>query len=159
MTQVPTSGSKWSPHTIRGGGASAPAGPDRSSQVISILHISWGFDTLASRFPSGGDNVLLLTCGSNPQFLIAGRRSEVSFDYSCCCLNLLACSSVLIVDEPTQTWYLSDALKGWLFFLVVDRVFFISIFLIFWWNLVNLLVNHQNLEKVCKYLCNIWESV
>ena len=76
-----------------------------------------------------------------------------------CCLNLLACSSVLIVFEPTQTWYLSDALKGWLFVLVVDRVFFISIFLIFWWNLENLLVNHQNLEKVCKYLCNIWESV
>ena len=61
--------------------------------------------------------------------------------------------------EPTQTWYLSDALKGWLFVLVVDRVFFISIFLIFSWNIVNLLVNHQNLEKVCKYLCNIWESV
>ena len=76
-----------------------------------------------------------------------------------CCLNLLACRSVLIVDEPRQTWYLSETLKGWLFVLVVDRVFFISIFLIFSWNIVNLLVNHQNLEKVCKYLCNIWESL
>ena len=70
-----------------------------------------------------------------------------------CCL--LACSSVLIVNEPTQTWYLSDALKddcfSWFGFLGI----FISIFLIFWW----ILVNHQNLEKVCKYLCNIWESV
>ena len=59
------------------------------------------------------------------------------------------------VFEPTQTWYLSDALKDDCFSWFVDWVFFISIFLIFWW----ILVNHQNLEKVCKYLCNIWESV
>ena len=75
MTQDPTSGSNWSLHTNRrGSGLSVPSGgslawaapgeagqphpgPDWSWLVISVLHIFWGFDTLASRFPPGGDNV------------------------------------------------------------------------------------------------------
>ena len=76
--------------------------------------------------------------------------ATVSFD----CGSQVAIQFWLFLS-PWQTWYLSDALKDDCFSWFVAWVFFISIFLIFWWTLVN----HQNLEKVCKYLCNIWESV
>ena len=96
---------------------------------------------------------LTFDCGSQErsQFWLQLLLLELA----CLFAWLLACSSVLIVNEPTQTWYLSDALKDDCFSWFVGLGIFISIFLIFWW----ILVNHQNLEKVCKYLCNIWESV
>ena len=72
MTQDPTSGSEWSP------------------QVISLLQIFWGFDTLASRIPSGGDNVwsqllllelarLLVACLLAVQFWLFWAHADMVF--------------------------------------------------------------------------------